>query len=434
MAYEPVELVEVHAFGVFVGAVGRAPDNTFVFEYDPVWAARGIELAPFRMPVVGGRYAFPDLNPQTFHGLPPLLADSLPDAFGNALIDRWMAANGLDPEHITALDRLAYMASRGLGALEFRPPARVDAEEPPTAIQLADLVTAARAQVSGQIDQDDVVTVQALEDLIRVGTSAGGARAKAVVAYNPNTGQMRSGQLGAPDGYSHWLIKLDGVADETREFGTGNGYGRIEYAYSLMARDAGLEMTDCQLLLEHDRAHFMTRRFDRTEEGDRLHLLTLCALDHLDFNVKGVHDYAQYLQSIDRLRLGPDALEEAFARIVFNVAAVNCDDHTKNLSFLMHPDGQWRLAPAYDLIYAYNPRGKWTDAHQMTVNGKAVGISAEDLLDLADRFKVPSPTGVLARINAAVHRWFEHADAAGIEERMAAKIAQSHHVHGLHET
>ena len=432
MSYTPVDLVEVHAFGERVGAVGADPTSgQLVFNYTPEWRRRGIELAPLTMPTSApGPFSFPRLSEETFRGLPPLLADSLPDAFGNRLIDAWMADQGLARTQITALDRLAYLADRGVGALEFRPPADLDTT-PPTAIQLADLVVAARSSVAGEFDTDDALAADALRTLISVGTSAGGARAKAVLAYNPDTGQIRSGQLDAPDGFTHWLIKLDGVSDDSREFGTSAGFGRIEYAYHLMALDAGLHMSECRLLEEHDRAHFMTRRFDRPAGGGKRHLLSLCGIAHLDFNMKAAHSYSQYLEVVQQLELGPDALEEAFRRIVFNVVAVNRDDHTKNLAFVMDPDGTWHLSPAFDVMFAYNPTGVWTATHQMTLAGKLEHITRVDLEQLADRFAVPGARHVIDQTVDAVSRWAEHAEAAGVTADWVEHIGGLHRQLGL---
>lgn len=436
MAHQPIDLLEVWAYDQLVGAIAPHPQGGYVFEYDQAWRRGGLELSPLYMPTTPAIHHFPLLNRDTYHGLPPLLADSLPDRFGNALIDAYLTRQGISPRDVTPLDRLAYMANRGMGALSYRPPAGPEDDEI-VAIQLADLVTSARRAIRGEIDADDSDTADALSNLIQVGTSAGGARAKAVIAYNPDTGQIRSGQLDVPEGFEHWLCKLDGVETSNTGhdtvLGDGLPYGRIEYAYHLMALDAGVDMTECQLLPEHNRAHFMTRRFDRGERGEKIHALTLCGLAHLDFNHAGAHDYAQYLATIDELDLGADTRAQAFARIVFNVAGVNDDDHTKNLSFLMDRDGQWRLSPAYDVTYAYNPSGEWTSAHQMTVAGKGDDITISDCLELADRFAVPAPGRTIDRIVAAIGQWPAYAEQAGLNQETADSIAQAHRQVGLQD-
>lgn len=427
-----IDIVEVRAWGRTVGAVTLDPASRFyAFEYDDSWVRSGQHLSPLMMPALPGVYVFPDLDPATFHRLPPLLADALPDRFGNALVDAWMADEGVPRDQITALDRLAYMADRGMGALEFHPPAGAPAQDA-TALQLADLVTAARAAVRGDITTSPSAH-DALRQLIQVGTSAGGARPKAVIAYNPDTDQIRSGQVDAPQGFEHWLIKLDGVGtDPTREsdpFTAGAGYGRIEYAYHLMARAAGVGMAECRLLPEGPRTHFLTRRFDRGTLGSRHHVLTLCAMAHLDFNMAHTHSYGQYLQTIDALELGPVAREQAFRRIVFNVAAVNRDDHTKNLSFIAPEGGDWSLSPAYDLIHAHNPRGRWTQSHQMSVNGKFDGIDIADLTTFGDRHLVPGYNDVIAEVFAAVDRWPDFAEEAGVSPDHTERVADDLHRH-----
>jgi serine/threonine-protein kinase HipA len=373
------------------------------------------------MPGRASPYVFPSLPIETFQRLPALLADALPDRFGNALIDAYLAGKGVDKARITAIDRLAYMGERSMGTLSFKP-TRGPRKLKPTAVEVSQLVGAARAVLQGQFG-DDRQTEAALTQLIHVGTSAGGARAKAVVALHPVTGELRSGQLPADPGFEHWLLKFDGVGMD-HELGTGGHYGRIEYAYHLMARSAGIDMPDCRLLEENGRAHFMIKRFDRDAASDKLHMQTLCAMDHLDYNQRGTHDYAQLFQVIDRLRLGPATRAEAFRRMVFNVVAANCDDHTKNHSFLMDRAGQWRLSPAYDVTHAYNPQGAWTHQHLMSVNGRFSGITRQDCLTVADRFLVPDAKAVLRQVAEAVRQWPVFAQKAGLPEDEARPVEQ----------
>ncbi len=428
MTFVPTEALEVRAWGRAVGAVTADPaTGAYAFEYTPDWIARRVELSPLHLPLAPDIYEFPALNPQTYLHLPPLLADALPDRFGNALINAWMAAQGVPTESITPLDRLAYAADRAMGALEFYPPAGSPTPEM-SAIALADLVAAARTALTGALSGDPE-TEAALQQLIAVGTSAGGARPKAVIAYNPETSQIRSGQLTAPEGFEHWLIKLDGVGgDPTRDqiLGAGRGYGIVEYAYHLMATAAGVDMAECRLLPEGPRTHFLTRRFDRYGSAGKVHLLSLCGLAHLDFNLAGAHGYEQYLATIDELGLGEGAREQAFRRIVFNVAAVNRDDHTKNLAFLCDEEGTWRLAPAFDVIYAHNPSGKWTSAHQMSVAGRRDAITREDLETVGDRYAVPGYREAIDAVLAAVDRWPEFADVAGVPGDTISAIAHEH--------
>lgn len=427
MAYRPVDVVEVRIWGKRVGAVALDPTSGFyVLEYTPAWQRDGIELAPTTMPVRVRTHVFPTLPPATYQRLPAMLADALPDDFGNALTDAYLAAQGVEREQITPLDRLAYLADRGVGAVEFRP-TRGPRTTRSTAIDLAHLVTGARALLSEDFSHDGAAT-DALQHLIAVGTSAGGARAKAVIAWNRETGEVRSGQLDTDAGFEHWLVKLDGVQPD-HDLGTSGSYGRIEFAYSQMATAAGIEMTECHLLEEGGRAHFMTRRFDRDDDGGKVHVQTLCALSHLDFRQIGAHDYAQLFELIDRLQLGPASRAEAFRRMVFNVAAANFDDHTKNISFLLPLASSWRLSPAYDMTHAYSPTSRWTSQHLMAVNSARTNISRDDVLQVADRFAVPAPRAILEQVLTAVGGWGELAAAAGIgksdRERVQTDIAQT---------
>jgi len=424
--YSPVDAVEVVAWNRRVGAVALDPTlGSYVFEYYPEWRASGIELSPLHLPNSGSSYVFPALAADTYFRLPPLLADSLPDDFGNALIDAYLAQQGIRSSEVTALDRLAYLASRAMGALEFKP-SRGPRHRKPSAVELGDLVEGARSLLGGRF-ADDRETEAALQSLIHVGTSAGGARAKAVIAWNPETGEIRSGQLPADPGFGYWLVKLDGVGADA-ELGSGGRYGRIEYAYYLMAVAAGIEISDSRLLEENGRAHFMTKRFDRAVNADgttrKVHSLTLCGIAHLDFRLRGTHDYSQFFQVVDALDLDPEARVEGFRRMVFNVLAKNCDDHTKNFSFMLDAEAGtgWQLAPAYDLTYAYNPDGEWTYQHLMSVNGNFNRIDRSDLLAVADRFRIPRARSVVAEVAASVDRWAEFAERAGVDGGQATQI------------
>ena len=390
------------------------------FQYDPEFARSGIEVAPLCMPLASRIYTFPSLPRISFHGLPGLLADSLPDTFGNALINAWLATQGRSPASFNALERLCYIGARGMGALEFAPvngprqrrstQIRVDA-----LVALASDILARRTALEGSFTLEQ--RHRALEDLLRVGTSAGGARAKAIIAWNPVTNEVRSGQVSAPEGFGYWLLKFDGVSgNRDKELEDPKGYTAIEYAYALMARDAGILMTECRLLEEGGRRHFMTRRFDRTEDGGKIHMQSLAALADLDFNAAGAHSYEQAFEVMRRLTLPMDAVEQLFRRMLFNIVARNQDDHVKNIAFLMNPQGQWSLAPAFDVTYAYNPDGQWTRVHQMTINGKQDGFTLEDVRTCAATvgLKRGRAETILDEVRAAVQRWPEHAARAGV--------------------
>lgn len=421
--HRPVHAIEVRIWGQTVGAVALDPRlGYYAFEYDPRFVASGIDLSPLTMPLAKARepFIFTDLPEASFKRLPALLADALPDDFGNSLIDAWMASKGVAKSAITPLDRLAYMGKRGMGALEFRP-TRGPNVASQTAIKLSKLVDSARQAVHGEIDTDTHAKA-ALAQIIQVGTSAGGARAKAAIAWNPATDEIRAGQFDVEEGFEHWLLKFDGIGKDN-ELGASQDYGRIEYAYSLMAREAGMTMMPCRLLVENGRAHFMTRRFDR--DGNRKHhMQTLCAMAHLDYKQKATHDYSQLFVTIVQLGLGHAALTEAFRRMVFNIMAANCDDHSKNFSFLLRQGGQWELAPAYDVTHAYNPQGEWTYQHLMGVGGRFSAITQGDCLTIADRFGIGPAKQVIREVKSAIARWPEFAEAAGVDGNEIVRIGR----------
>jgi serine/threonine-protein kinase HipA len=376
-------IARVRLWGRTIGAVSlNAATGVAAFQYDPAFARSGIEVSPLTMPLSERIYEFPNLPRGTFHGLPGLLADALPDRFGNALIDAWLAAQGRTPESFNAVERLCYTGRRGMGALEFAPaygPRARQAQKIEIAalVALASEVLSRRARWSAHLS--DRAGKSALNDILRVGTSAGGARAKAVIAWNPRTQEVRSGQIAAGPEFEYWLLKFDGVSgNRDREGEDPKGYGAIEYAYHLMARAAGVVMSDCRLLEEHGRRHFMTRRFDRRAGGEKLHMQSLCGLAHFDFNQAGACGYEQALLAMRQLNLPREAIEEQFRRMAFNIIARNHDDHVKNIAFLMDQAGRWSLAPAFDVTYSFNPQGAWTHQHQMTMNAKRDGFTRED--------------------------------------------------------
>jgi len=422
--YKPVERIEVEIWGSPVGAVMRDPVSGYhVFAYHPRFSTSGVELAPLTMPVRSlTPYIFAYLPELTYKRLPAMLADCLPDDFGNSLIDAWMARRGIRKENITPLDRLAYMGKRGMGALEFRP-ARSPYVESSTAITLSKLVESARVAIHGDMNSDSLA-VSALQQIIQVGTSAGGARAKAAIAWHPQTNEIRAGQFNVADGFEHWLLKFDGIGSDLA-LGSSRDYGRIEYAYYRMAGRAGMTMFPCRLLEESGRAHFMTKRFDR-HGNKKIHMQTLCAMDHLDYKQKATHDYSQLFMVIDRLGLDYAAKEEAFRRMVFNILAANCDDHTKNISFLLQQGGEWELAPAYDVTHAYNPDGEWTHQHLMSVNGRFRDISRADVMEVANRFGVGTAAKVIRQVESAVAEWPLLAAEAAVDPSEIARIEDDH--------
>jgi serine/threonine-protein kinase HipA len=425
VVYVPTPVVEVRAWGKTVGALAVGDRRgAYSFEYSPEWVRSGIELAPFLMPLTLNRtYSFPDLATDTFRGLPPMIADALPDRFGNSIVDAYLARAGIPATEITSLDRLAYLGARGMGALEFLP--STDHYKPaPTALDLSDLIVSARRAIHGSL-ASEAESEESLQQIIDVGTSAGGARAKAIVNYNPVSKELRSGHLPPQEGFEPWLLKFDGIGESSEPSETRN-FGRIEYAYSQMARAAGIEMSTTALLEEGGRAHFLTRRFDRDGDGDKIHLQSLCATDALDYNQTGVHDYSQYLNRVDGLGLPASARSQAWRRMVFNVAAANCDDHTKNFAFLCDASTGWRLAPAFDVTHSYSESSPWVNQHQMSVNGKFRDIGRKDLLAVADRYDVAGALGALSDIADAVDAWPEFANEARVPAGLIDSIGADH--------
>lgn len=427
----------VRLWGRTIGAVLLQPeDPVAIFQYTPEFAGSGIQVAPLEMPLRVQPYAFPGLPFRSFKGLPGMLADSLPDRYGNALIDAWLSRQGRDPGSATAVERLCYMGRRGTGALEFAPvrgPDLTGEEEVQIGelVELASKVLSERDGFSTSLDPGD--GERGLLEILSVGMSAGGARAKAVIAWNPKTNEVRSGQVAAPPGFDHWLLKFDGVSGnrDKEQLDDPQGYGLIEYAYSLMAGAAGIEMMPCRLFRENGRCHFMTRRFDRPTGNSKLHMQSLAALRHFDFNDPRAYSYEQALLTVRSLGLPMTAIEEQFRRMAFNLIARNQDDHVKNIAFLMDRAGDWALSPAFDMTYNYNREGDWTHRHQMSVNGKRDDFEGEDLLRCADSVSMQRTRAlaILEEVGAAVADWPEFAEVAGVPEERAGEIAGNHRLH-----
>ena len=425
-------IAEVRLWGRTIGAVSIDDGGGHAaFQYTAEFAESGIQVAPLMLPLSRRLYEFPELPHRTFHGLPGLLADSLPDRFGNALIDAWLATTGRTPESFSPIERLCYTGARGMGALEFAPalgpkPRKATRIDIDALVTLASDILTERRNLKGQLSAAG--RKKALADILKVGTSAGGARAKAVIAWNRKTNEVRSGQIAAGPGFSYWLLKFDGVAgNKDKELDDPQGYGAIEYAYSLMARAAGITMSECRLLEEHGRRHFMTRRFDRLPDGGKLHMQSLGALAHFDYNQPGAYSYEQALLAIRQLDLPMAALEEQVRRMLFNIVARNQDDHVKNIAFLMDREGQWSLTPAFDITYSYNPSGDWTATHQMTVNGKRDGFVMADVRAVAKSagLKRGRAETLYEEVRAAVVRWRDFAAKAKLGADLTEKLRRT---------
>jgi serine/threonine-protein kinase HipA len=431
-----VDYAYVNIWNTLAGVVTwDASRNLAYFQYDKNFLNRNWDLAPLKMPVSNGDriYSFPELLPSkdnsedSFKGLPGLLADSLPDKYGNLLIDKWLAQNGRPPGSMNPVEKLCFIGNRGMGALEFEP-AQLKTNKNTFSIELSDLVSTVQkilAERESFIATASTEDQQSMKEIIKIGTSAGGVRPKAVIAFNKKTKEIRSGQTKAPAGFEHWLIKLDGVSGA--QFGESHGWGRVEYAYNLMARECGIEMTECDLLEENGRAHFMTRRFDREGENVKHHIQTLCGIQHFDYNNLYGYSYEQVFQTMRMLRLTYPEAEQMFRRMVFNVLATNCDDHTKNISFRLKQGGKWELAPAYDVCYSYDPENAWVNQQTLSINGKHKNIKLEDLLTIARDNNIKKGEKIIGEINSIIKNWRDFARQANVRENLIRIIKNNLH-------
>lgn len=432
-----VDVAEVKIWGEFVGAVRWDVKRQLAsFQYDKNFLTKGWNLSPLKMPISQGEriYEFPELRKgkgeayDTFKGLPGLLADALPDRYGNQLINVWLSSHGRLPDSMNPVEQLCFIGQRGMGALEFEP-ARLIGTNRAVKMEVNSLVEVARKMLAkkndfgANINEDES---KAMQDLLRIGTSAGGARPKAVIAYHEKTGEVRSGHRQAPKGFEQWLIKLDDVGNA--QFGESIGWGRIEYAYYLMALACGIDMTKCQLLEEGGRAHFMTKRFDRSENGEKHHIQTWCGLQHFDYNQMQTYSYEQLFQTMRILRLPYPEAEQMFRRMVFNVLATNCDDHSKNFSFILKKGGKWELSPAYDLCYASNLKSDWVSSQSMSVNSQRESILKEDLMTIAKDNSIKKGEQIIEEINKVVNNWVDFASQAKVSHRNTIEIKQNLHV------
>ncbi len=420
-----IKTAQVKLWGEFVGALALDEETGFAtFEYAPSWLDRKIEIAPVRMPLASRKYTFPGLNHETYKGLPAVFADSLPDDFGNAVINAWLARQGRSADSFTALERLLYSGSRGMGALEYSPAMRERGRNPVGNLEMESLIAMAqrvldqRAHLAaGSEDVDG----NGMEAIFQLGTSAGGARAKAVVAVNQSRTSIRSGQLTAPKGYEHYLLKFDGVAEKSsnsQTFGDPKGYGLMEYAYYRMATDAGIEMSPSELLHENGRSHFITKRFDRYG-NDKVHMLSLCGMDHSDYKKPGTYSYEELFAIARKLRLSRQEAIEVFRRMVFNVVSRNQDDHAKNVAFLLdQADLKWKLAPAFDIAYSYRKDSPWVGSHQLTLNGKRDDFTRSDLHAVAQacigHFSKKDADKIIDHVVDVVASWDQYAKEGGV--------------------
>ncbi|MDE9433154.1 type II toxin-antitoxin system HipA family toxin [Xenorhabdus bovienii] len=408
-----MEVINVNYRKQSVGAVSFNTDTGIgSFEYNPSFINTGIELSPIKMPLSKRIYSFPELRYETYKGLPGLIADSLPDDFGNAILNAWVASRGKQASDITPLQRLQYIGKRGMGALEYAPAIKLKNLNTSQEIVIESLVSIAqevldtRADFAVELNGDGQEDREGMLALLSVGTSAGGARAKAVLAFNKDFTQVLSGQTEVPAEFTHYLMKFDGVSEHNKvkeTFGDPLGYGTMEYVYHLMAKSCGIDMMPCKLLSEGDRRHFITQRFDRIG-NEKIHVQTLNSLVHVDYKMPGSYSYAELFGITRQLGLSAKEAEQLFKRMVFNIIARNHDDHAKNFAFMLNDSNKWQLAPAYDLAYSYKPGSKWVNSHWMSLNGKRDEFSRKDLYSLEKL----SPLFTRSKINTIIDETIEH--------------------------
>lgn len=420
-----VNTVRVSMWGTPVGYLHQNDNGIIGFQYDNDFLKSNIEISPLTMPLSTLTYSFPALSEETFKGLPGMVADSLPDKFGNIVIKRYLESQGRDVESLSVIEKLCYTGKRGMGALEYEPSREIISENDSIDLdaltQLASEILSEKEQL--HIEYNDTLISQLME----CGSSVGGARAKTLIAWNPETNDVRSGQINAGDGYEYWLLKFDNIKNnKDKDSRPDDGeYTRIEYAYYLMAKSAGIEMSECRLYTENGSAHFMTRRFDRKgSHGEKLHMQSLCAMAHMDFNTPRVYSYEEAFSVLKKLKLPYKDFLQLFTRMVFNECAKNYDDHTKNISFLMDKRGVWSLSPAYDVTFSYRKDSIWVSAHQMLINGKSDEISKEDFYAVAEKagIKRTDAEKCVEKVESAVVRWEEFATQAGLSSHNAKKI------------
>jgi len=430
---QKVNIVYVSLWNKPLGAISWDKNNDYgIFAYDDNFLQSGLDPAPLMMPVKEARkrdepvFIFPDLPRKTFHGVPGMISDSLPDTFGNKIINEWLARLGRDPESFSEIERLCYMGSRGMGALEFKPVLDKNFEKS-ISVEVNDLLNLAQKVLDKKYNfTTSLHDKNALKNILRVGTSAGGSRPKAIIAYNDKNKKVRTGQVKAPKGYTYWILKFDGVKDN--ELGDPQGYTNIEYSYYKMAKECNIDMTECRLLNDGNRNHFMTKRFDRDDNGEKFHSQTLCAIAHYDYKDKFHHSYEETFQILRELKLPYHDKEQLFKRIVFNVISVNRDDHTKNISFLMNKNSLWRLSPAYDMTYAFNPSGDWTGKHQMSINNKRENINLKDLYTIAINNGIKNYKNIIEQTSDTISRWPFFAKESGVNKIHIKKIGDLHNL------
>jgi serine/threonine-protein kinase HipA len=407
--------IEIFIWNKRVGALVKTSEG-IAFQYDPEFKKLGLDLSPINLPLEGKNIFINEADWKATEGIPGLIYDSLPDKFGNDLLRTYFTDKGLTENDIDVFSKLQYIGTRGMGALEFSPASEIEQTEDIISLEEIEKISmlSTRGKEALKTNLEDK---NALLQILHIGTSAGGARAKALIAINKENGNIKSGQLPLGANYDYFLIKIDG-ANET-ELGEPSGFGRLEYTYSQMAKDCEIQMTDCSLYKD---LHFLTKRFDRDENGEKLHIHSLCGLLGLDYHQVGHYSYEHYFMAARRLGLGQDAMEEVFRRMVFNVLVHNCDDHTKNFSFMMNQEGNWSLSPAFDLCYSYDNSNEWVNGHNMRVNGKRTEITYHDLMEVGKKFNIKKRKIVFENIKKVVDSFPEYAHKIKVKQTLIDEV------------
>lgn len=410
--------IEIFIWNKRVGVLVRTPEG-IAFQYDPEFKRLGLDLSPINLSLEGKNIFINEADWKDTEGIPGLIYDSLPDKFGNDLLRTYFTDKGLTENDIDVFSKLQYIGTRGMGALEFSPASEIEQTE--DIIFLEDIEKISMLSTKGkEALKTNLEDKNALLQILHIGTSAGGARAKALIAINKENGNIKSGQLPLGADYDYFLIKIDG-ANET-ELGEPSGFGRLEYTYSQMAKDCKIQMTDCFLYKD---LHFLTKRFDRDENGEKLHIHSLCGLLGLDYHQVGNYSYEHYFMAARKLGLGQDAMEEVFRRMVFNVLVHNCDDHTKNFSFMMDQEGKWLLSPAFDLCYSYDNSNEWVNGHNMRVNGKRTEITYDDLMEVGKKFNIKKRKTIFENIKMVVDQFTEYAHKNNVKQTLIDEVEKN---------
>lgn len=410
--------IEIYIWDKYVGALVKTPQG-IAFQYSPEFMNLKLELSPINLPLNGKDIYINEFDWKNTEGIPGLIYDSLPDRFGTNLLKTYFTEKGLTEKDIDVFTKLQYIGARGMGALEYRP--ATDVEETNKIISIEEIEKLSLIATKGkEALNTNLKDKKALLQILQLGTSAGGARVKALIAINKHNGDIKSGQLKLDNDYEYFLIKIDGA--NKNELNEPSGFGKLEFTYSQMAKDCNIKMTECSL---YNNTHFLTKRFDRTQTGEKIHVHSLCGMLGLDYNQIGQYSYEQYLMTARKLELGQDTMEEIYRRMVFNVLAHNCDDHTKNFSFMMDKQGNWSLSPAFDLCYSYDSTNQWVDGHNMMINNKRTNITYADLMVIGEKFNIKKRKEIVELIKGVIDTFKEYAKKNHVKKDLINEVEKN---------